>query len=352
MTFLPDGRLLVTERPPTPYTLLNPVTPGNIRLVTTSGVVSAPIAGLPANVGLFDVKLDPNFAQNNLVYISFMERDPTATRQGRAANAAIDPAGLAVMRATLVSNASGTTLVAPQIIWRQFPKIVSYPGSGEPGGRMAFSPDGKYLFIAAGDRQELGLFLLEPSVTLGKIVRLFPDGSIPPDNPYVGTAGALPEVWTSGHRNQYGLAFNAAGQLWEHEMGPKGGDEFNLIEPRLNFGWPAVSYGDNYDGGPIQKPAAGDGFAASATFWTPVIAPSDMIFYSGSMFGAWRGDAIVSALQAQGLLRVRVSGTSATEVQRIDLKARIRAIAQGPDGAIWVLEDQPSGRLLKLAPVF
>lgn len=353
MIFLPDGRMLVTERPPTPNALLNPVEPGRLRLVTQGGVVSSPIAGLPSNVGLFDIKLDPLYTSNHRIYISFMERDPTAPRTGRnAVDTQVDPAGLAVMRGTLNLDANGgAQLVDAAVIWRQTPKIVSFPGSGEPGGRMAFSPDGTYLFVTAGDRQEF-----EPvqslANTLGKIIRIYPDGSVPSDNPYVGRIDALPEIWTLGHRNPYGLAFDAVGQLWENEMGPMGGDEFNLIQRTGNYGWPNVSYGDNYGGAPITKPAGGDGYAASAYWWTPVIAPSGMIFYAGTMFGDWCGDAIISGLQSKGLVRVRVTGATASEVQRIDLGARIRSVTQGPDGAIWVLEDQPGGRLLKLTPVF
>ena len=355
MAFLPDGRMLVTERPPTPDTLLNPVESGRLRLVTQGGGVSDPIAGLPGNVGLLDIKLDPLYASNKRIYISFMERDPSAARAGRnAADLRVDPAGLAVMRGTLAIDASGVAQVSgASVIWRQSPKIVSYPGSGEPGGRMTFSPDGTYLFVTSGDRQELAPTLIQSlTSTIGKIVRLYPDGSIPPDNPYVGRPDALPEIWTLGHRNPYGLAFDASGQLWEHEMGPKGGDEFNLVQKTGNYGWPNVSYGDNYDGSPIPKPAVGDGYAASAYWWTPVIAPSGMIAYTGTIFGDWRGDFIISGLQSKGLVRVRVTGATATEMQRIDLGTRIRSVTQGPDGAIWVLEDQPSGRLLKLTPVF
>lgn len=351
MTFLPDGRLLVTERPPTPGTLANPVTPGNLRIVSSSGAVSAPVAGLPANTGVLDVKPDPRFSDNRLVYVSYVERNPTATRMGRnAGDLSVDPAGIAVVRGALSAN--GGELTGTQVIWRQVPKIVSNPGSGEYGGRLAFSPDGRYLFVTSGDRQELARYLFDTDNTLGKIIRLFPDGSIPPDNPFSGLAGARTEIWSLGFRNPYGLAFDLGGQLWSHDMGPSGGDELNLVQAGLNYGWPATSYGNNYDGSPIPKPVPGDGYAPSALSWTPVIAPSDMIFYSGSLFADWRGDAIISGLQSKGLVRVRVSGTTATEVQRIDLQARIRAVAQGPDGAIWVLEDQPSGRLLKLAPVF
>lgn len=354
LAFLPDGRMLVTERPPTPSSLANPVEPGRLRLVGTDGTVSDPIGGLPTNVGLLDVKLDPDYGNNHLVYISYMERDPAAPRVGRnAADMAVDPAGLALMRGSLRFTSNGAYLDNAVTIWRQLPKIVSHPGSGEPGGRIAFSPDRRYLFLTAGDRQELDknlLFALDNS--LGKTIRLNPDGSIPSDNPYVGQAGAKGEIWSIGHRNAYGLAFDSAGALWSNEMGPMGGDEFNRIERGSNYGWPAVSYGDNYGGAPITRPAPGDGYATAAFWWTPVIAPSDMIFYSGTVFADWRGDALIAGLQSKGLVRLRTSGNSTTEVQRIDMGARIRAVQQAPDGALWVLEDQPSGRLLKLAPVF
>jgi glucose/arabinose dehydrogenase len=353
MAFLPDGQILVTERPPTTNTL-NPVEPGRLHIVSQSGTVSAPIIGLPQNVGLLDVKLDPEYSSNRQIYVSLMERDTTAARVGRGANnPAIDPAGLAIMKATLSFDATGVgRLFDIRLIWQQVPKIVSETGSGEPGGRMAFSPDNRYLYFTAGDRQEF-----EPAqdlgTTLGKIIRIFPDGRIPSDNPFVSMAGARPEIWSLGHRNSYGLAFNAAGQLWENEMGPTGGDEMNLIVRSSNYGWPKVSYGDNFVGGPvIPRPSAGDGYAMAAFTWTPVIAPSGMIFYSGNLFADWKGDAIISGLQSKGLVRMRLNGSSATEAQRINLNTRIRSVTEGPDGSVWVLEDQPSGRLVKLSPVF
>lgn len=354
LAILPDGRVLVTERPASATTAANPTEAGALRLVDSTGTPSQPIEGLPANVGLLDVKLDPGFASNGLVYVSFMERDPAAPRVGRnAADAGVDPAGLALARGKLRFTASGAAIDDASILWRQTPKIVSNIGSGEPGGRIAFSPDGRYLFLSSGDRQELDKALLFPlDNTLGKIIRLFPDGAIPTDNPFRATSGAKPEIWSLGHRNPYGLAFDAKGQLWSNEMGPKGGDELNRIERGSNYGWPAVSYGNNYDDSPITRPASGDGYAPAAFWWTPVIAPSDMLFYSGTLFEDWRGDAIISALQYKGLVRVRVNGDTATELQRIDLGARIRAVAQAPDGGIMVLEDKPTGRLLKLAPVF
>ena len=237
------------------------------------------------------------------------------------------------------------------VLWRQAPKIVSLPGSGEPGGRMAFSPDGRYLFVTAGIRQEFAP-AQDLAGTLGKIIRLNADGSVPGDNPFSGKAGALPEIWTLGHRNAYGLAFDASGRLWSSEQGPRGGDEFNAVVAGGNYGWPNVSNGDHYDGGVIPDHTPGDGFLAPAVSWSPVVAPAGMIFYSGSLFAAWRGDAILTGLQSAGIVRVRLNGGAATEVQRVSLGARIREVEQGPDGALWVLEDGPSGgRLLKLTPV-
>lgn len=351
LAFMPDGQMLVTERPASASTQDDTTAPGALWLVTATGSNSTAITGVPANVGVLDVKLAPDFATSRSVYVSYMERDPTAPRVGRnAADRGAQPVGLAVMRGTLAVGALQLTNVTT--IWRQAPKIVSNIGSGEPGGRMAFSPDAQYLFIASGDRQELdATFLFRLDNNLGKIVRIKPDGSIPSDNPYVATAGALPEIWTLGHRNQYGLVFNAAGDLWEAEMGPEGGDELNLIQPKSNYGWPAVSYGNHYGGGSIPKPAAGDGYAASAYWWTPVIAPSEMIFYSGTLFPDWKGDAILSGLASEALIRARITGTTAQEVQRISMGNRIRCVREAPDGSLWILEDQPSGRLIRLTPI-
>ena len=350
MAFLPDGRLLVTER-----IFDNTSLPGNFWLVTQAGAMSA-VGPLPANFGMLDVLPDPNFLHNQKVYLTFLEpADPSDPRVGRdAADLSRASYGLALATSTVVFDTiGGATLADFKVIWRQTPKIVSYPGSGEPGGKMAFSPDLKYLFVTSGDRQELDVsFLFSLTNNLGKVIRLFTDGSVPPDNPFVGQPGALPEIWTIGHRNQYGLAFAPDGNLWEHEMGPLGGDEFNLLQPGNNYGWPAVSYGSDYLGNKYPEPEPGDGYVMAAIQWTPVIAPSAMIFYSGSIFAAWQGDAILTGLQSHGLVRVHTQGTTAAEVQRIPMGARIRSIVQGPDSALWVLEDAPTGRLLKLAPTF
>jgi aldose sugar dehydrogenase len=325
MVFMPDGRLLVTEKA------------GTLRIVTQAGAKSGAVGGVPAvrNIeqgGLQDVVLHPNFATNHLVYLSYAE-------------AGTGGGGLAVARGTLVEDASGARLDNLSVIWRQTPKV-SDPG--QYGGRMAFAPDGT-LFVTAGDRRAINL-VQDKSTTIGKIIHINDDGSIPAGNPFATTAGAKPEIWTIGHRNPYGLAFDSAGRLWEEEMGPKGGDELNLIRPGLNYGWPNVSNGDNYDGSNIPDHSPGDGYEAPVVFWNPVIAPGGMIFYSGDLFAAWKGDPILAGLVSQGLVRVRLNGTTGAEAQRLALGARIREVEQGPDGAVWVLEDAPTGRLLKLTP--
>ncbi|MCX8474333.1 MAG: PQQ-dependent sugar dehydrogenase [Sphingomonas sp.] len=325
MVFLPDGRALVTEKG------------GALRIVTQAGAKSAALGGVPAvsaggQGGLLDVALHPDFATNRLVYLSYAE-------------AGSGGAGLAVARGTLVEDNAGPRLTGTAMIWQQMPKV---GGTGHFGGRMAFGPSG-HLFVTAGERQQ-GSPAQDLTKTLGKIVRLNADGSVPGDNPFVGTAGARPEIWSYGHRNPYGLFFDSAGLLWENEMGPAGGDEFNLIARGGNYGWPNASNGQDYDGSNIPDHAPGDGYIAPLAWWTPVIAPGGMILYSGSLFGAWQGDAIIAGLVSQGLVRVRFTPTSAAEVQRIPLGQRIREVEQGPDGAIWVLEDSSNGRLLRLTP--
>ena len=325
MVFLPDGRLLVTERL------------GRLRLASTSGEVSAPIAGVPTVAsagqgGLLDVALDPRFASNGLVYLSYSEPVDGNRR-------------LAVARGRLVTAADGANrLDGVTVIWR-----AQLTTTGEHfGARMAFSPDGK-LFITSGERHQ-GAPAQDPGSTLGKIVRINPDGSVPTDNPFSGQAGAPSEVWTLGHRNPYGLVFAPDGRLFESEMGPEGGDEFNLIERGRNYGWPDVSEGNQYGGAPIPRHATAPGIAAPLFSWTPVIAPGGMIQYRGSRFVGWDGDFILAGLVSQGLVRVRVGGSTATEVARVSLGARIREVEQGPDGTIWVLEDGGAGRLLQLTP--
>ena len=325
MVFLPDGRMLVTEKP------------GRLRIVTTTGTVSAAVAGVPAVAfagqgGLQDVALDPQFATNNRVYLSYAE----AGSGGK---------GLAVARGTLVTDGTGGRLDNVSVIWRQDPKV---SGDGHFGGRMAFSSD-RRLFVTAGERQK-GAPAQDLAQTLGKIVRIDPDGAVPSTNPFVGRSGAKAEIWTLGHRNPYGLVFAADGRLFESEQGPEGGDEFNLIEAGRNYGWPNVSEGNDYGGAPIPRHSTNTAFTAPLVSWTPVIAPGGMIQYTGTRFAGWTNDFVLAGLVSQGLVRVRVNGTTASEVGRLALGARIREVEQGPDGTLWVLEDGARGRLVQLTP--
>ena len=323
MVFLPDGRLLVTERG------------GNLRVATLAGsgaaAVSAPVTGLPALAargqgGLLDVTLDPGFASNRRIYLSFSELGEGGT-------------GLAVARGTLTLSAGGGgSLSGVQTVWRQVPKIANE--ERHFGGRLAFGPDG-LLYITAGDRHQ-GAPAQATGNTLGKIVRIDPDGVLP------AVADPRPEIWTLGHRNPYGLVFASDGRLFSSEMGPEGGDEFNLIERGRNYGWRVVSEGN--DGEVLPRHATRPDFAAPLVSWTPVIAPGGMNQYTGTRFSGWNADFVLAGLTAQAIVRVRVSGTGAVEAARIGLGARIREVEQGPDGAIWVLEDGGSGRLVRLDP--
>lgn len=324
MTFLPDGRMLVTERP------------GRLRVITQAGGVGAPVAGVPAvqavgQGGLLDVALDPGFAANNRIYLSYAEPGSGG-------------AGTAVARGTLSVDAAGAgSLSDVTVIWRQAPKVTD---TRHYGARMAFSPDG-FLFVTAGERH-LGAPAQDLSGTLGKIVRINPDGSTPAGNPFAATANARPEIWTLGHRNPYGLVFAQDGRLFSSEMGPEGGDEFNLISRGANYGWRLVSEGN--DGEVLPRHATRPDLAAPLVSWTPAIAPGGMIQYIGTRFVGWNGDFVLAGLVSQGLVRVRVGGNGAAEVARVALGRRIREVEQGPDGAIWVLEDGAGGRLLKLVP--
>jgi len=346
LTFLPSGDALVGQRI---------YGGGAISLVTQTGEVSKLQADIPApNNGVLDVALDPDYAANHRIFFTFIEVDPAAPRIGRPQDAPNEnPEGTAVASATLaLDGRGGGRLSDIQVIWRQLPKITTPEISGNFGAKLAFSPDGQYLFVSNGDRQELvsGL-IVSMATTIGKVVRIRPDGTIPSDNPFYGQPGVAPEIWTMGHRNPYGLAFDLLGNLWENENGPMGGDELNLLLPSSNYGWPLVSNGDDYDGRVIPDHSTGDGFEAPRVSWTPVIAPSDMLFYHGTSFRSWQGDALLTGLKAEAIVRVRITGGSAREVQRIAMGARIRSIAEAPDGALWVLEDAPSARLLRLTPV-
>lgn len=326
MTFLPDGSLLVTEKP---GTLLL------VRIVERSKV---PVSGVPqvaygGQGGLGDIILHPQYRENHWVYLSYAEEDATGKR------------GAVVARAQLNQESASPKLENHQVIWRQTPKV---SGSGHYSHRLAFSPDGK-LFITSGDRQKL-----DPAQSwtqsLGKIIRINADGSIPPDNPFQDKGELAKTFWSLGHRNLLGIAFDQEGYLWSHEMGPRHGDEFNLIVGGENYGWPIVSWGDHYSGFPIPDHDTRPDFHAPEFYWVPTVAPSGLIIYDGSMFPEWRSNAFIGGLRSEALVRIRISGKQAAEVERFDMGARIREVEQGPKEAIWVLEDKKGGRLLRLTP--
>jgi len=322
LAFLPDGRLLVTEKKGALW-------------IHAIGGRPQPIRGVPNvaygnQVGLGDVVLDPGFARNRLVYLSYADAGANDTR------------GAVVARAELVLDVEGGSLANLAVIWRQVPKVT---GTGHYGHRIRFG-SGK-LWISSGERQKFDP-AQDMKSNLGKIVRLNPDGSVPADNPFAKQGEVAAQVWTLGHRNPLGIAFDAKGRLWEVEMGPRGGDELNRIERGRNYGYPIVSNGDHYDGRPIPDHDTRPEFAAPAISWSPVISPAALIFYTGSEFPAWRGQALIASLGANALVRVAIDGDRAREVERIALGRRIRAVGQAPDGALYVLEDGPGGRLLKL----
>lgn len=326
MTFLPDGRLLVTEKQ------------GRLKLHVIGGA-TGDIRGVPTVAyggqgGFGDVVLHPKFAENQWVYLSYAE----AGEDGKI--------GAAVARAKLaLDEAGGGELKDLAVIWRQSPKV---DGRGHFGHRIAFSPDG-YLYISSGDRQHFDP-AQDMSGNLGKMVRLNDDGSVPSDNPFADQGGVTAQIWALGLRNPLGIAFDAQGRLWEIEHGPAGGDEFNLIERGSNYGWPVVSNGNHYDGRNIPDHPTRPEFNPPEISWTPVIAPGDFIFYTGEMFADWKGDALIAGMGSKALVRVEIEGNGAREAARYDMGQRIREVEQGPDGAVWLLEDGGGARLLKLTP--
>jgi glucose/arabinose dehydrogenase len=325
MTFLPDGRMLVTEKA------------GQILLVAKDGK-SRKIADVAVDSagqgGLMDVVLAPGFAQNGQVYFSYSAKGAGGK-------------GVILARGRLTGAAGAETLSGVQELFRASQFV---EGNGHYSGRIAFSPDGKYLFFTNGERQKFTP-AQDPKSTLGKVLRLTLDGTPAAGNP-LAAQGFHPAVWSYGHRNLLGIAFDGAGNLWEQEMGPKGGDEVNLIQPGKNYGWPNASNGSHYDGRDIPDHTPGDGYEAPKVSWNPVISPGGLMIYSGDLFPAWKGDAFIGGLSSKALVRVDVNGTSATKGDQWDMGARIREVEQGPDGAIWVLEDggESQGRLIKLTP--
>jgi aldose sugar dehydrogenase len=326
MTFLPDGRMLVSEKA------------GKLQLVDGKGQKTE-ISGVPevaygGQGGFGDVVLAPDYATSQMVYLSWVEAGEK------------DKRGAVVGRAKLDLSGQKPALKNLTTIWTQKPKVT---GGGHYSHRIAFSPDGEYLFIGSGDRQKFDP-AQDMASNLGKIVRLHPDGTVPKDNPFIDKEGALPEIWSLGHRNILGLAFDSEGQLWNQEMGPRDGDELNLVRRGANYGYPIVSEGNHYDGKKIPNHSTRPEFEAPKVAWVPTIAPGGLIFYSGKLFPAWQGSAFLGGLASQSLIRVSFDGDTAKEADRFIMDNRIREVEQGPDGAIYILEDGENGRMLKLTP--
>ena len=327
MTFLPDGRALITEKD------------GRLKLWESDGpivnVTGTPKVDSAGQGGFMDVVLAPDFASSNIVYFSFSEKGEGGK-------------GVALAMAKLDTSTAAPKLNDLKIVFRASPYV---DGNGHYSGRIAFSLDGKYLFFTNGERQKFDP-AQDPKTTLGKVLRLNLDGTPAADNP-LAAKGFHPAIWSYGHRNLLGIAFDAKGNLWEQEMGPQGGDEVNLIKPGLNYGYPKASNGDHYDGRDIPDHKAGDGFEAPKVFWNPAISPGGLMIYSGDMFKGWKGNAFLGGLGATALVRVTLDGENAAKADQWNMGARIREVEQGPDGAIWLLEDGNNGsegRLLKLTP--
>jgi aldose sugar dehydrogenase len=357
MDFVPgSSTALVTEKA------------GRLWLVDVTNGRKQPVGGAPTVVaegqgGLLDVVLSPHFAQDNVVYLTFSEPSPNGGSQ------------LALARARLVRGAA-PALQHLQVIWHN-------PTGGQGGhfgARIAFAPDGNSLFLSAGERQRFTP-AQDPSLPMGKILHLTLDGKPAPDNPSAGRTGSATvqvtdppedseaaknapartvtwpgpnltpaETWTLGHRNPLGLAFAPDGRLWEIEMGPRGGDELNLIVKGRNYGYPRVSNGTNYNGVDIPDHRPGDGFEPPKVWWNPVISPAGLLIYTGALFPEWKGDALIPALSGQALVHVRIRGEQASKADQWDMGKRIRAVDQGPRGEVYLLEDGPGARLLRLTP--
>ncbi len=328
MAFEPGtGIIFVTEKTGT-MKFYNPAT-------NTVGTVSGgPAVAYGGQGGLGDIAFSPDYATTKRIYLSWAEAGGGGTY------------GAAIGRGTL--NCGSTTACSISgltVIWRQSPKVT---GQGQYGHKIMFSPNGQYMFVSSGDRQHPET-AQDLSNDLGKMLRLNLDGTAAAGNPFESMGGVSAEIWTYGHRNEYGVRFDAAGRLWELEHGPMGGDELNLIKKGLNYGWPLASNGDNYDGSDIPDHHPGDGFEPPAISWNPVIAPGDMIFYIGTLF-PWQGQVLIAGLASQAIVRVSISGETGHEERRYNMNHRIRDIEEAPDGAIWVIEDGSSGRLLRLTP--
>jgi glucose/arabinose dehydrogenase len=330
IAFLPGGRFLVTEKPT-----------GNLYIVAADGSKSPPVAGLPrvdgrSQGGLLDVELAPDFARSGFIYWSYYE-----PREGGN--------GLAVARAKLV-DAAAPKIEGLEVIFRMMPTIES---TMHAGGRLVFTPDDK-LFVVLGERSIMAGRVQAQKLDsdFGKVVRIQLDGSVPRDNPFVTRKNARPEIWSIGHRNILAAVLDEKHRLWVAEMGPRGGDELNLVERGKDYGWPTIGYGEEYSGKPIHASTQAKGMEQPVYYWDPVIAPSGMVLYSGALFPEWRGNFLIGGLASQALIRLVVRNDRVVGEERLltHLGARIREVAQGPDGALYLLTDDANGRLLKVTP--
>ena len=358
LAFLPDGRMLITEKV------------GPVWLASAQGQKIAPLANTPpvywqGQNGMLGVFVSPHYATDQSIYLTYAEPGDYG-------------GGLALARAKLTATANAARLENFEVIWRQLPK----GKGGQEGAQVAFSPDGQYLFLTVGDRQRFTP-AQDPDQPEGKILRLTLDGKPAPGNPNFGKTGAatIPlidppsdteaaktakvvstytfsgpnltpaETWTSGHRTPYGMAFSPTGELWEVEHGPRGGDELNLIEKGRNYGWPLVGYAPNYNGVPVPNPDTRPDLAKPAIYWTPVIAPGNLMFYTGAMFPQWQGSALIGGMGSQTLNRIVFDGKGgAKTAERWPVGKRVRDVEQGPDGSLWILEDANPGALIHVTP--
>jgi glucose/arabinose dehydrogenase len=336
MSFLPSGELLVTEKSGRLWMIsssavdvdtLGRSAAQNIERVE---VLDVPQTFARGQGGLGDVLVHPDYENNSLVYLSYVEREG-------------DISGAVVSRARLDrSDPDSPQLISPQIIWRQQPKVT---GNGHYGHRLAFSEDG-YLFITSGERQKFDP-AQDMQMNLGKVLRLFDDGSVPSDNPWADLGGIAAQFWSIGHRNPLGIAFENDGDLWVHEMGPRGGDELNRIIAGENYGYPLVSNGSHYSGVPIPDHDTRPELRAPEISWTPVISPSSLIVYEGNNYPGWQGTALIGGLSSQSLVRVSLD-EPVSELERFDMHSRIREVEEYDDGVVFLLEDKAGGRLLRL----
>jgi glucose/arabinose dehydrogenase len=326
IAFLPDGRMLVTEKP------------GRLRIIAINGTLSEPLTGVPdvaarGQGGLLDVALDPAFATNKIVYVSYAEPGEGGTAGTSVAKGRLGSAGLEDVK----------------VIYQQYPKMM---GGGHFGSRIVFARDGT-MFITQGERQQYRDSSQSLSAGLGKVVRINLDGTIPTDNPFVGRSDVRPEIWSYGHRNMQGAALNPeTGQLWTVEHGAAGGDELNHPEPGKNYGWPVITYGKDYNGSKIGEGTEKAGMEQPVYYWDPVIAPSGLMFYTGDKFPAWKNSILIGGLASNALVRLEMKDGKVVKEERYlhELKERIRDVQQGPDGYIYLVTDNANGRVLRVLP--